>query len=113
MTIVMCGQGGAPWRHPDRAERATGSARCVRFGQRTADSAQLRRRPADQRFVTAAITELAFAADAARAAASLLPATTPLSVGEPSQQADAVPLDGQAIYARFTGAAEGHVAVVV
>jgi flagellar motor switch protein FliN len=63
--------------------------------------------------VTAATTELAIAADAARAAASLLPATTPLEVGTPSQQADAVPADGQAIYARFTGAADGHVAVIL
>jgi flagellar motor switch protein FliN/FliY len=63
--------------------------------------------------VTAAITELALAADAARAAASLLPATTPLEVGTPSQQADTVPLDGQAIHARFTGAAQGQVAVIV
>ena len=63
--------------------------------------------------MTAAITELALAADAARAAASLLPATTPLEVGTPSQRADMVPLDGQAIHARFTGAAQGQVAVIV
>jgi flagellar motor switch protein FliN len=63
--------------------------------------------------VTAATTELAIAADAARAAASLLPATTPLEVGTPSQQTDGVPADGQAIYARFTGAADGHIAVIL
>jgi flagellar motor switch protein FliN/FliY len=63
--------------------------------------------------VTAAITDMAVAADAARAAAPLLPATTPLEIGMPSQQADAAPLDGQAIRARFTGAAHGRVAVIV
>jgi len=63
--------------------------------------------------VTAAITELAIAADAARAAASLLPTTTPLEVGTPSQQADAVPVAGQAIHARFTGTADGQIAVVL
>jgi flagellar motor switch protein FliN/FliY len=63
--------------------------------------------------VTAAITELTLAVDAARDAASLLPATTPLAVGTASQQADSVPIEGQAIHARFTGAAEGQVAVIV
>ena len=63
--------------------------------------------------MTAATTELARAADAASAAASLLPATTPLAVGTPSQQAETVAVDGQAIYARFTGAADGQVAVIV
>lgn len=62
--------------------------------------------------MTAAITELALAADAARAAAALLPSSSPLEVGTPSQQADMVPLDGQAIYARFTGAADGQIAVI-
>jgi flagellar motor switch protein FliN/FliY len=63
--------------------------------------------------VTAAITDLAIVADAARAAASLLPAVTPLEVGAPSQQPEAVAIDGQAIQARFTGVAEGQIAVVV
>ena len=62
--------------------------------------------------MTAAITEMALA-DAARAAAPLLPATTPLELGTPSQQADAVPPDGQAIHAHFAGAAAGQVAVIV
>jgi flagellar motor switch protein FliN len=63
--------------------------------------------------VTAAITEMAIAVDAARAAASLLPTTTPLEVGAPSQQADAAPGTGQAIFAGFTGAARGQIAVVL
>jgi flagellar motor switch protein FliN len=63
--------------------------------------------------VTAAITEMAVAVDAARAAASLLPTTTPLAVGTPSQQADAAPGTGQAIFAGFTGAARGQIAVVL
>jgi flagellar motor switch protein FliN/FliY len=63
--------------------------------------------------VTAAITDLALVADAARAAASLLPAVTPLEVGAPSQQPDAVAIDGQAIQANFTGVAQGQIAVIV
>jgi flagellar motor switch protein FliN/FliY len=74
---------------------------------------QLAHPSADLRFVTAAITGTATATEAARAAASLLPTATPLAVGAPSRQADAAPGTGQAIFARFTGAAEGTIAVVL
>jgi flagellar motor switch protein FliN len=50
---------------------------------------------------------------AAQAAAALLPASTPLTAGAPTQQVEDVAIAGQAVRARFTGAARGEVAVVV
>lgn len=51
------------------------------------------------------------ASAAAEAAVGLLPAPTPLEVGTPTDQP--VELVGQAISARFSGSAEGEIAVVV
>lgn len=50
---------------------------------------------------------------AAQAAVALLPASTPLTTGAPTQRADDVVISGQAVRARFTGAAQGEVAFVV
>jgi len=50
---------------------------------------------------------------AAEAAVSLLPAGTPLSLGEPTTDPTTIEVTGRAIRARFAGAAEGEVAVVV
>jgi len=47
---------------------------------------------------------------AAEAAVSLLPAPSPLTVGTPTT--DTVSLVGQAVRARFTGSAEGEIAVI-
>ena len=60
----------------------------------------------------AAVTRLGVADGAARAAAPLLPSSKPLAVGAASQEADQVPPDGQAVYARFAGAAEGQIAII-
>jgi len=56
---------------------------------------------------------LARAEAAAQAAVALLPASTPLTAGAPTQRADAVVITGQAVRARFTGAAQGEVAFIV
>ncbi|GAA0742716.1 flagellar motor switch protein FliN [Dactylosporangium roseum] len=50
---------------------------------------------------------------AAQAAVALLPASSPLSVGAPTQNLDELTIDGQAVRARFAGAAQGEVAIVV
>ncbi|MGC9669196.1 flagellar motor switch protein FliN [Planosporangium sp. 12N6] len=50
---------------------------------------------------------------AAEAAVALLPASSPLSTGTPTQDAAAIMLEGQAIRARFAGAAQGEVLVIV
>ncbi|MFF5232031.1 flagellar motor switch protein FliN [Dactylosporangium sp. NPDC000521] len=56
---------------------------------------------------------LARAEAAARAAVALLPASSPLSVGAPTQNVDELAIDGQAVRARFAGTAQGEVAIVV
>jgi flagellar motor switch protein FliN/FliY len=50
---------------------------------------------------------------AAQAAVPLLPASSPLMTAEPTQDAAAIAIEGQAIKARFTGGAQGEVLVVV
>ena len=60
--------------------------------------------------MTSALTD-ARASAAAEAAVGLLPAPTPLAVGTPGSEP--VELFGQAITARFTGSAQGEVAVMV
>ncbi|GAA2630544.1 hypothetical protein GCM10010399_73080 [Dactylosporangium fulvum] len=50
---------------------------------------------------------------AAQAAVALLPASSPLSVGAPTQNLDELTIDGQAVRARFAGAAQGEVAIIV
>ncbi|MEV0569185.1 flagellar motor switch protein FliN [Dactylosporangium sp. NPDC050588] len=56
---------------------------------------------------------LARAEAAAQAAVALLPASSPLSVGAPTQNVDELAIDGQAVRARFAGTAQGEVAIVV
>ena len=56
---------------------------------------------------------LARAEAAAQAAVALLPASSPLSVGEPTQDVGGLAITGQAVRARFAGAAQGEVAIVV
>jgi flagellar motor switch protein FliN/FliY len=56
---------------------------------------------------------LARAEAAAQAAVALLPASSPLSVGAPTQNVEELGLAGQAVRARFAGAAQGEVAIVV
>jgi flagellar motor switch protein FliN len=65
--------------------------------------------------MTTATTEalLAQATAAAQAAVALLPASGPLTVGTPAASADAVTVAGQAVLAKFSGAARGQIAVVV
>ena len=63
--------------------------------------------------ITATDTQPARAEAAAQAAVALLPASTPLTVGAPTQRVDDVVITGQAVRARFTGAAQGEVAIVV
>ncbi len=58
-------------------------------------------------------TQLARAEAAAQAAVALLPASTPLTVGAPTQRVEEVAIAGQAVRARFTGAAQGEIAIVV
>jgi flagellar motor switch protein FliN len=58
-------------------------------------------------------TQPARAEAAAHAAVALLPASTPLTVGAPTQQTGDVVITGQAVRARFTGAAQGEIAIVV
>jgi len=60
--------------------------------------------------MTSALTD-ARASAAAEAAVGLLPAPTPLAVGTPGNEP--VELFGQAITARFTGSAQGEIAVMV
>jgi flagellar motor switch protein FliN/FliY len=60
--------------------------------------------------MTSALTD-ARASAAAEAAVGLLPAPTPLAVGTPINEP--VELFGQAISARFTGSAQGRIAVMV
>src|SRR3954465_14245195 len=50
---------------------------------------------------------------AAQAAVPLLPASSPLTAGEPTQDPAAIAIEGQAIKARFGGGAQGEVLVVV
>jgi flagellar motor switch protein FliN/FliY len=50
---------------------------------------------------------------AAEAAVALLPAASPLSVGTPTRDPSAVALDGEAIRARFSGAAQGEIIMIV
>jgi len=57
--------------------------------------------------------QLGRALAAAQAAVPLLPASSPLTAGEPTQDGSAVAVDGQAIRARFGGGAQGEVLVVV
>jgi flagellar motor switch protein FliN/FliY len=56
---------------------------------------------------------LARAEAAAQAAVALLPASSALSVGAPTQNVDEFAITGQAVRARFAGAAQGEVAIVV
>ncbi|GAA3290085.1 flagellar motor switch protein FliN [Dactylosporangium vinaceum] len=56
---------------------------------------------------------LARAESAAQAAVALLPASSPLSVGAPTQNAAELAITGQSVRARFAGAAQGEVAIVV
>ena len=58
-------------------------------------------------------TQQARAEAAAQAALALLPVSSPLTAGTPTRQPDDVELTGQAVRARFTGAASGEVAIVV
>jgi flagellar motor switch protein FliN/FliY len=58
-------------------------------------------------------TQQARAEAAAQAALALLPVSAPLTAGTPTRQPDDVELAGQAVRARFTGAAQGEVAIVV
>jgi flagellar motor switch protein FliN/FliY len=57
--------------------------------------------------------DLGRALAAAQAAVELLPASSPLATGTPTQDAGSIQLDGQAIKARFSGAATGEVLVIV
>jgi flagellar motor switch protein FliN/FliY len=54
---------------------------------------------------------LATAQAAAQAALAVLPSSAPLTAGEPS--GDPIALDGQAVTARFSGAATGEIVIVV
>jgi flagellar motor switch protein FliN/FliY len=63
--------------------------------------------------ITTPDTQPARAEAAAQAAVALLPASTPLTVGAPTQRVEDVVITGQAVRARFTGAAQGEVAIVV
>ena len=63
--------------------------------------------------IASADTQPARAEAAARAAAALLPASTPLTAGAPTQHVEDVAIAGQAVRARVTGAARGEVALVV
>jgi flagellar motor switch protein FliN len=56
---------------------------------------------------------LARAEAAAQAAMALLPASSPLTAGAPTQRAEDAVITGQAVRARFTGAAQGEVAFIV
>ena len=53
------------------------------------------------------------ASAAAAAAAPLVPASTPLTAGTPTESAAGLAIAGQAVCARFAGAAEGEIVVVV
>ncbi len=57
--------------------------------------------------------ELGRALTAAEAAVALLPASSPLSAGTPTRDAASITLDGEAIRAKFGGAAQGEVLVMV
>jgi flagellar motor switch protein FliN len=58
-------------------------------------------------------TQPARAEAAARAAVALLPTSTPLTVGAPTKRGEDVVITGRAVRARFTGAAQGEVAIIV
>jgi len=58
-------------------------------------------------------TQQARAEAAAQAALALLPVGGPLAAGTPTSRPDDVELTGQAVRARFTGAAQGEVTIVV
>jgi flagellar motor switch protein FliN/FliY len=62
---------------------------------------------------TTSAQDLGRALAAAEAAVALLPSSSPLSTGEPTQDAGAVMLDGEVIRARFAGAAQGEILVMV
>jgi flagellar motor switch protein FliN len=57
--------------------------------------------------------DLAEATAAASAAAAVLPAATPLTAGQASRDPGSVRLAGQAVCARFSGAAQGEVVAIV
>jgi flagellar motor switch protein FliN/FliY len=57
--------------------------------------------------------QLGRALAAAQAAVPLLPASSPLTAGEPTQDAASVAIEGQAIKAAFGGGAQGEILVVV
>jgi flagellar motor switch protein FliN len=57
--------------------------------------------------------ELTYALAAAQAAVALLPASSPLVPGNPTQDPAEITLEGQAIRARFGGGAQGEVIVMV
>jgi flagellar motor switch protein FliN/FliY len=57
--------------------------------------------------------DLGRALAAAEAAVSLLPASSPLSAGTPTRDASEITLEGQVIRARFAGAAQGEILVMV
>jgi flagellar motor switch protein FliN/FliY len=57
--------------------------------------------------------DLGRALAAAEAAVALLPASSPLSAGTPTQDPTEVMLEGQVIRARFAGAAQGEILVMV
>jgi flagellar motor switch protein FliN/FliY len=62
---------------------------------------------------TSTSRDLERAAEAAEAAVALLPAASPLTAGAPTRDPSAIALEGQAIRARFSGAAQGEVLVIV
>jgi flagellar motor switch protein FliN/FliY len=62
---------------------------------------------------TTTAQDLGRALAAAEAAVALLPASSPLSAGTPTQDAGEIRLEGQAIRARFAGAAQGEILVMV
>lgn len=62
---------------------------------------------------TATSQDLGRALAAAEAAVALLPASSPLSTGTPTQDAGEITLEGQVIRARFAGAAQGEILVMV
>ncbi|GAA1794782.1 flagellar motor switch protein FliN [Planosporangium flavigriseum] len=62
---------------------------------------------------TATSQDLGRALAAAQAAVALLPASSPLSPGEPTQDPTEITLAGQVIRARFAGAAQGEILVMV
>ncbi|NJC71782.1 flagellar motor switch protein FliN [Planosporangium thailandense] len=62
---------------------------------------------------TATSQDLGRALAAAEAAVALLPASSPLSTATPTQDTSEITLEGQVIRARFAGAAQGEILVMV